>query len=184
MSLERQPTHHAGSPVENAIDLAVRFHRGQRDKSGEAYILHPLRMMLQANDPLVQQAAVLHDVLEDTSATIQDLINAGIDTEALEAVRLLTHRRDVSYADYIIALKPNQIACAAKLLDLRDNYRLDRVAFREGCETEDGERIQKYILTYRYLSGEIDEMAYRSRMERLVSHRVEEHSDASEQELF
>lgn len=172
MNLERQPTPDAGSPVENAIELAVRFHRGQRDKSGEAYILHPLRMMLQTDDPLVQQAAVLHDVLEDTSATMQDLIDAGIASEACEAVNLLTHRRNHSYAQYIIELKPNRVAREAKLLDLRDNYRLDRVAFREGSDVEDGERIQKYILTYRYLSDEIEEMAYRSRMELLTSSRV------------
>lgn len=172
MSLERQPTPDAGSPVEKAIEIAVRFHRGQRDKSGEAYILHPLRMMLQTDDPLVQQAAVLHDVLEDTSATLQDLIDAGISSEAIEAVRLLTHRRELSYTDYVIALKPNPVARAAKLLDLRDNYRLDRVAFREGFEAEDSDRIQKYILTYRYLSDEIEETVYRSRMELLNSSRV------------
>ncbi|MCU0717132.1 MAG: hypothetical protein MUD03_13495 [Pirellula sp.] len=172
MSLERQPTLDAASPVEKAIELAVRFHRGQRDKGGEAYILHPLRMMLQTEDPLVQQAAVLHDVLEDTAATNQDLVDAGVSPAAIEAVQLLTHRRDLSYTDYIIALKPNAVARAAKLLDLRDNYRLDRVAFREGSEAEDSERIQKYILTFRYLSDEIDEVAYRSRMELFHSPRV------------
>lgn len=68
MSLENPPSPHIASPLEKAIELATRFHRGQRDKKGEAYILHPLRMMLQSEDPLVQQAAILHDVLEDTPA--------------------------------------------------------------------------------------------------------------------
>ncbi|XZE33081.1 hypothetical protein SH501x_003853 [Pirellulaceae bacterium SH501] len=171
MNLERQPTPDSDCPVERAIEIAVRFHRGQRDKSGEAYILHPLRMMLQTSDPLVQQAAVLHDILEDTAATIQDLINAGIAHEAIEAVQLLTHHGDLSYADYVIALKPNPVARAAKLLDLQDNYRLDRVAFREGSEADDSERIRKYILTFRYLSNEIDEEVYRSQMQLLISAR-------------
>lgn len=169
MNLEKPPSSQIGSPLEKAIELATRFHRGQRDKEGAPYILHPLRMMLLSEDPLVQQAAALHDVLEDTTATLQDLLEAGIDLEACEAVRLLTHSREMSYADYIVLLQRNPIARAAKLLDLQDNYRLDRVAYREGYEDEDRERIQKYILTYQFLTDRLDEETYRRRMAWLLS---------------
>lgn len=169
MSLENPPSPHIASPLEKAIELATRFHRGQRDKQGNDYIQHPLRMMMLSEDPRVQQAAVLHDVLEDTAATLQDLIEAGVDLEACEAVQLLTHQREMSYADYIVLLQRNPIARAAKLLDLQDNYRLDRVAYREGYEHEDRARIEKYILTYQFLTDRLDEETYRRRMALLVS---------------
>jgi guanosine-3',5'-bis(diphosphate) 3'-pyrophosphohydrolase len=150
--------------VENAIELAVRFHRGQCDKAGKPYILHPLTLMLKTADPIEQQAAVLHDLLEDTDATIEDLMESQIHPEAIKAIELLTHR-EVSYAVYIIDLKRNPVARAVKLLDLHDNYRLDRVAYREAYASQDAKRLQKYILTKQYLCDEISEEVYRRQME-------------------
>jgi hypothetical protein len=150
--------------VESAIALAVKFHRGQRDKAGMPYILHPLTLLAKTTDPLVQQAAVLHDILEDTSATVQDLVSSGIHPKAIEAIQLLTHNPIESYADYVVRLKGNVVSRAAKLLDLNDNYRLDRVAYREANATEDALRLQKYILTKQFLSDEIEESEYRRRM--------------------
>jgi len=150
--------------LEAAIGLACRFHQGQRDKSGVAYILHPLTLLVQSSDPLVQQAAVLHDVLEDTPATEQDLIDAGVQPAAIEAVKLLTHQPSDSYAEYVVRLKCNATARSAKLLDLHDNYRLNRVALRESNAVEDAQRLQKYILTKQFLSDEMDETEYRRRM--------------------
>ncbi len=138
------------------MELSLRFHRGQRDKAGVAYVLHPLTLATKSTDPLVQQAALLHDVLEDTNATVEDLRNAGVSPESIEAVELLTHAADVSYADYVIKLKENAIARTVKLLDLHDNYRLDRVALREDHTSADGARLLKYILTKQYLCDEID----------------------------
>jgi hypothetical protein len=150
--------------VEAAIALSVKFHAGQRDKAGVAYILHPLTLLSKTTDPLVQQAAVLHDILEDTDATVMDLTAAGIHPDAIEAIQLLTHDPQKTYAEYVVRLKENAIAKKAKLLDLYDNYRLDRVAYREEHSQEDGRRLQKYILTKQYLSDEIDEPTYRRRM--------------------
>ena len=146
--------------VENAIALAVKFHRGQRDKAGVPYILHPLTLMLRSNDPIVQQAAVLHDLLEDTVATRDDLVAAHLDPRAIHAIELLTHTSDLSYADYVVRIKTDRVATQVKLLDLNDNYRLDRVAYRIEHAAQDAKRLQKYILTKQFLSDEIDQEAY------------------------
>ncbi len=153
-----------GRAVEAAIEIAVRAHRGQVDKGGQPYVLHPLRLMFAVGGPIAQQAAVLHDVVEDTPTTFQDIEDAGVSLEAIEALRLLTHDLKESYADYIVRLKANAVAREVKLADLQDNYRLDRVAYRESSAEEDARRIQKYILTRMYLADEIEEVEYRRRM--------------------
>jgi (p)ppGpp synthase/HD superfamily hydrolase len=146
--------------VENAIALAVKFHHGQRDKAGMPYILHPLTLMLRSSDPIVQQAAVLHDLLEDTVATRDDLVAAQLDPRAIHAIELLTHTSDLSYAEYVVRIKSDRVATQVKLLDLNDNYRLDRVAYRIEHAVHDAKRLQKYILTKQFLSDEIDQEAY------------------------
>ncbi len=161
----------AASQVEQAISIAVRAHCGQRDKAGAAYILHVLRVMLALDDPIAMQAAVLHDVVEDTSTTVEDLVLGGIHPKACEAVRLLTHdsqdSHPVQYAEYVIRISADPIAKAVKLSDLHDNYRLDRVAMRSSHQAADILRIQKYILSYHYLSDKITANEYRARMKSL-----------------
>jgi hypothetical protein len=146
--------------LENAIELAVRFHRGQRDKAGTPYLQHVLTVMLKSSDPVVQQAAVLHDLIEDTKATRDDLVAADIDPRAIEAIELLTHTSSHTYAEYVVNLKDNPIARQVKLLDLNDNYRMDRTIFRPDRMPQDGTRLQKYLLTKQYLLDEIDQETY------------------------
>lgn len=150
--------------LETAIAIAVKAHAGQYDKSGFPYILHPLRVMGNLKGFVTQQAGVLHDVVEDTDVTIEDLIQAGISSDAIEAIRLLTHDRSMSYAEYVCRLKGNTIAREVKLADLFDNSRVDRVMYRPEFAEVDSKRIQKYILTNHFLCDEIDEAAYRDRM--------------------
>jgi hypothetical protein len=156
--------------VERAIALAVHFHRRQRDKSGAPYLLHLFRVALEAEDPVSQQAALLHDLIEDSEATLEDLVSAGICPEAIEAVSLLTHDLRESYADYVVKIKNNPVATQVKLLDLHDNYRLDRVAYRADHVREDATRIQKYILSKQFLEDEISKVAYLKAMADLESH--------------
>lgn len=150
--------------LESAIQVAMQAHQGQRDKSGQPYILHVLRVMLGVQGPLAQQAGVLHDTVEDTTTSFEDLLQAGVSPEAVEAVRLLTHDDSMGYAEYVCRLKGNSIARSVKLSDLNDNYRLDRVAYRAEHAEKDAARIQKYILTRQFLCDEIDEANYRNRM--------------------
>jgi hypothetical protein len=122
---------------------------------------------MKAENAIVMQAALLHDLLEDTDAKKEDLVAADIDPAAIEAIELLTHDLSETYASYVIRLKRNAIAKAAKLLDLHDNYRLDRVAYRLEHRESDAKRIQKYILSKQFLSDEISEECYAQAMQEL-----------------
>ena len=131
-----------------AILLAVKAHHGQTDRSGEPYILHPLRLMFRQNSTTARIAAVLHDVVEDTSVTFDQLQDAGFSEEILDAVALLTHDPKDSYEEYVARIKPNPIARAVKLADLEDNMRLERAA---ELTERDWLRLQRYHRAWREL---------------------------------
>lgn len=150
--------------LESAIQLAVRAHSGQRDKAGEPYILHLLRVMNSVHGSIAQQAAVLHDIVEDTETKFDDLVACGVSSEAIDAVRLLTHDLKTTYCEYVIALSTNETARAVKIADLEDNYRIQRAAYREEHREEDARRLQRYVLTHQYLRQSISVIEYSRRM--------------------
>ena len=78
------------STLEKAIALAATQHVGQLDKGGQPYILHPLRLMLQFSNPTLQIIAVLHDILEDTATTAEDLKALGFSVEIIQSIQALT----------------------------------------------------------------------------------------------
>jgi (p)ppGpp synthase/HD superfamily hydrolase len=124
-----------------AIELAASAHLHQTRKDGSPYILHPLRLMLQMPDPDSQMAAVLHDVVEDTPWTLEQLKAEGFPGAVIEAVALLTHDDDTPYEEYVKKIATNTIARQVKLADLRDN--LDLLAIPELSE-KDLQRAAKY----------------------------------------
>jgi len=109
--------------VNQAICFASARHRGQVDKAGVNYILHPLRVMLALKDqsPAVQAVAVLHDVVEDTSATLEHLRIAGFPEDVVTAVDAISRGDGERYADYLLRLVENPIARRVKLADIEDN---------------------------------------------------------------
>lgn len=152
------------STLEKAIRIASRAHEGVKDKQGQPYILHPLRVMLGCDDPDAQIVAILHDVVEDTDVTHDDIKKDGFSESILAALRLVTHSRRDSYADYVIRCKADPLARAVKLADLQDNARLTRVMMRPDQLDRDLSRVKKYLLSYRYLCDEISEAEYRKAM--------------------
>lgn len=153
--------------IDIAIGLAVSWHRGQRDSDGAPYILHLLRVMIRCSSPQAKQAGVLHDILEDTSATAHDLLSSGISPEIVKSVELLTHEPGISYGDYIERLSADPIATEVKLADLEDNYSIGRVKYRAEYRQHDAQRLQRYILTHRFLMGSLEKQEYRSMMNEL-----------------
>jgi (p)ppGpp synthase/HD superfamily hydrolase len=107
--------------LEDAIALAARAHRGQKDRHGEPYILHVVRVMLRQRDEAARIVGVLHDVLEDTPTTLADLLSAGYSQEICEAVDCLTRRAGEPYEEMIARVAANPIARRVKLADLDDN---------------------------------------------------------------
>lgn len=117
-----------------AMRIACTAHQGQADKAGYPYIHHPLHVAEQMTDEYSCAAALLHDVVEDTIWTLEQLARAGIPAPVLEALSLLTHDEETTYLDYVRRLRGNPIARAVKLADLRhnsDTSRLDEVTERD-----------------------------------------------------
>ena len=113
--------------TEMALKLCFRAHKDQVDKSGMPYVFHPFHLAEQMTDEASVTAALLHDVVEDTDYTLEDLRKMGFAPEVLEAVALLTHDPRVPYEEYLIPIKENPIARRVKLADLAHNSDPTRV---------------------------------------------------------
>ncbi len=155
--------------LEDAIVLAAEKFRGICDKDGQPYVLHLLRVAISVADPDARIVGLLHDIVEDTDITLADLRKLMFSDEIVNAVDCLTHRSDVSYCVYVIGIRKNSLARMCKIADLNDNYRLDRVAYRDGHAEMDSKRIKRYILSYQFLQDKIDESTYRRLMKDVES---------------
>jgi (p)ppGpp synthase/HD superfamily hydrolase len=135
--------------IEDAIRLALDKHHGQVDKGGMPYIMHPLRVMCQLNSESEQIAGVLHDVVEDTDVTLDDLRRMGFSEEIVTAVDHLSRREGESYDEFIQRIKPNALAVRVKLADLRDNMDIRRAGTLDQKALE---RFQRYQKAWRELT--------------------------------
>ena len=115
------------STLEKAIALAATQHAGQLDKGGQPYILHPLRLMLQFSNPTLQIIAVLHDILEDTATTAEDLKALGFSAEIIQAIQALTKQTGESRLEAARRTTLNPLATQVKYVDVLDNMNLSRI---------------------------------------------------------
>lgn len=123
-----------------AFFIMIKAHRGQKDKAGKPYFIHPLTVALRVRGIRVKTVALLHDVIEDNKDyTYKDF--SFLDEEQLEALKLLTHKKEDSYFDYIKKIKFNKIAREVKLSDLEHNSDLSRL---KKVEEKDIKRLNKY----------------------------------------
>lgn len=129
------------STVERAIQLAATAHAGQVDKAGQPYILHPLRVMLRVEKPEERIAAVLHDVVEDTEVTLDDLANEGFSQHVIEAVETLTKKPGEDRLEAAARAARNKIARAVKLEDNAENMDLTRI---QDSTEKDRARLEEY----------------------------------------
>ena len=129
------------SSIEKAIAIAVEAHKGQEDKAGDPYILHPLRVMFRMETREEMVVAVLHDVLEDTPITPDQLKEMGFSETLLEALDSVTKRAGETYEDFVRRAALHPIGKKIKLADLRDNMDLSRL---ERITDKDLERLKKY----------------------------------------
>lgn len=140
------------STLGTAIAIAARAHASQTDKGGNAYILHPMRLMmrLRTDDQELMQIAILHDVIEDSDYTLDDFLNLDFSKRVVNALALLTHSKGDSYQEYIKKIGTNADATRVKLEDLKDNSDLSRL---KGVTQKDFDRVIKYQKSYTYLKG-------------------------------
>lgn len=137
--------------LDDAIQLARRAHEGQLDKSGRPYIAHPLRVMGTVTGSHERMTAVLHDVIEDTHLTLDDLTAVGCPDEVLAAVAAISKQPDERQADYLDRVLANPIALAVKRADIADNMSADRMG-RLDPDTQARLRA-KYEAALRQLNG-------------------------------
>lgn len=136
--------------LEKAIAMAVKAHQGQLDRAGRPYILHPLAVMLRMETEEAMIVAVLHDVVEDSPLTLDDLRAAGFSDAVVAAIDALSNRAGESYPDFIERLSHNPLAVQVKLGDLQDNMDIRRLP---EVGEKDIERLQKYRVAWRQLTG-------------------------------
>ena len=129
-----------------AMVLAYNAHHGQFDKGGVPYIFHPIHLAEQMDDEISTCVALLHDTVEDTDVTHEDL-EKDFPAEVVNAVRLLTHAEDVEYFDYVRAIKSDPIATKVKLADLNHNGDPNRISNQGNAE----KRRQKYAAARKIL---------------------------------
>lgn len=125
-----------------ALDFATKAHKGQKDKGGMPYLVHPCYVADHVDGDVAKAVAYLHDVIEDTWATTGDLKNAGFSDEIIEAVKLLTRDKDMDYEKYIENLCKNPVAKTVKLADLEHNSQIDRI---KNPTEKDYKRQAKYL---------------------------------------
>ena len=116
--------------TKKAMRIAFEAHKEQTDKTGIPYIYHPIHLAEQMVDESTTCVALLHDVIEDTDMTFEQLQAEGFTPEIIAALRLMTHEEGVPYMDYVSEIKKNPIAAKVKLADLKHNSdftRLDQI---------------------------------------------------------
>ncbi len=128
--------------LNKAIEIAVRAHAGQVDKAGEPYILHPLRVMISRENEIERICAVLHDVIEDSEVTLEDIRKEGFSEEVITVLDCLTKRDGESYEEFIDRIIKNKTASSVKLSDLSDNMNPSRIT---NPTDRDEERMEKYF---------------------------------------
>jgi (p)ppGpp synthase/HD superfamily hydrolase len=137
--------------LERALQIAVKAHAGAKDKAGAPYIFHPIRVMMRCRTDDAKIVALLHDVVEDTDVTFDDLSAEGFSEKVLAALRFVTHFEEDSYDAYVEKIAANPIAVEVKLADLEDNSDIRRLKM---MDQNSAERFAKYLRAYRFLTGE------------------------------
>lgn len=139
--------------TQKAMLLAYDAHHGQLDKGGVPYIFHPIHLAEQMPDELTTIVALLHDVVEDTDLSLDDLAH-DFPPAVIDALRLLTHTPGTNYLDYVRALRDNPIAATVKRADLLHNSDESRLALCHISEAEKNRLRQKYQKALTLLEGQ------------------------------
>lgn len=152
--------------LEKAIEIAARAHSSQVDKAGEPYILHPLRVMLNVAGLQARIAAALHDVVEDSPMTLEELRREGFADEALEAIDALTRREGETRMQAAIRAAANPIARAVKIADVIDNMNLSRI---EEPSDRDIARLNEYKAVLAMLTAKTSRVAEADRQNEVAN---------------
>ena len=134
--------------TKKALKLCFEAHKDQVDKSGLPYVFHPFHLAEQMQDENTTIVALLHDVVEDTEYTLDDLRAMGFGDEVMEALSYMTHDPAVPYMEYVARIRENDIARRVKLADLRHNSDITRL---DSIDQKALDRVAKYAQAIRLL---------------------------------
>lgn len=137
--------------LDKAALICVTRHSGQRDKVGEAYFLHPMRVAMRCATAGQKMVALLHDVIEDCGVTADDLIAEGFPREVVDGILSVTKRQGESYEDFVARAGRNPLGRVVKLYDLEDNLNALRL---DHFDADMAARYDKYLAARRFLLGE------------------------------
>lgn len=132
---------HEQNLIEKSLEIALQAYRGQTDKAGKAYILHPLRIMAKMQSEHEMAVALLHDVIEDSDFTAEDLLDNGIPENVVHAVQALTKQPGETYDAFIDRVLLNNLAAKIKMADIEDNIDVLRLT---SVSDKDLQRVAKY----------------------------------------
>ncbi|MBQ3219704.1 MAG: bifunctional (p)ppGpp synthetase/guanosine-3',5'-bis(diphosphate) 3'-pyrophosphohydrolase [Clostridia bacterium] len=135
--------------TKKALKLCFDAHKNQVDKTGMPYVFHPFHLAEQMSDEISTICALLHDVIEDTEYTFNDIRNMGFPQEVIDVLILLTHEDGIPYMEYIEKISVNPIAKQVKLADLRHNSDLTRLNI---VNEKALARVEKYQKAMTFLS--------------------------------
>ena len=134
--------------TKKALKICFEAHKEQVDKSGMPYVFHPFLLAEQMTDEATTVVALLHDVVEDTDISFENLEIQGFSDEIINALKLLTHDKNIPYMDYVAEIKKNEIATKVKLADLKHNSDLTRL---ETIDEKALKRKEKYEKAIKFL---------------------------------
>jgi (p)ppGpp synthase/HD superfamily hydrolase len=134
--------------LQKAITIAIEAHKNQADRYQAPYIMHVMRVMMRGKTEAEKICGILHDVVEDTDWTFEDLQREGFPADIIESLRCLTKGEDEPYDQYIDRVKTNKLAIAVKINDLEDNMDVRRMPH---MEPKDVDRFNKYLKAYQQL---------------------------------
>jgi (p)ppGpp synthase/HD superfamily hydrolase len=136
--------------IEKSLEIALKAYSGQKDKAGETYILHPLRIMAKMESTEERCIALLHDVIEDSEITAEDLIAQGLPKNVVVAIEALTKNNGENYEDFVDRVMKNALATKVKIADIEDNINVLRL---NSINDTDLQRVAKYHRAWKKLSG-------------------------------
>ena len=137
------------SMVDLALSIARKAHEGQLDKAGVDYIEHPIYVASQVDTEEEKAVALLHDVIEDSPVSAEELLQAGLPETVVTAVQILTKKKEQDYQTYLETVKKNPLVRVVKLADLKHNSDLSRLS---SITEKDKERLKKYKKAIDFLS--------------------------------
>ncbi len=148
------------SLLDTAIQIAAEAHAGQKQKNGEPYILHPLRVMMRVHTEDEKIVAILHDVLEDTPWNAEQLKARGFPPHILHALDCVTKRHGERYEDFVTRSASDPIAIRVKLADLEDNLDVPRLP---ELTEKDHTRLNKYLAAHHRLTAQLQASLLKSK---------------------